>query len=108
MARKMDSQSLAAGAKLKLDLGNMGTLTRPSRVKIGLVGAALGLRGFAYVGNDVLMEDSALSGANRMPIEPDDFIVDAGMPLEQINVTVNNPTAGAIVLNWAVEVQPLA
>lgn len=103
-----NSQSIAAAAvNVSLDLRQLKTLTRPSMVKVGLVGAALGLRGMASVGSSLILAESALSGANRMPVDPDDMQKDVGMPMDMIEVLVSNPTGGAIVLNWSVEVMPI-
>lgn len=80
-------------------------LPRNAIVEIGLVDEAAGdLRCTVQSGSDVLMEESPVSMADRMPIYPDDFpLEDTARGGERLVVRARNtnPTTAA-VLRWAI------
>lgn len=83
-------------------------VTRPSKVRFAAVAAAAGVNGTILSGSETLMEESALSAANRFPLDPDDVIItDAAMPSDRLSLVFRNTTAGAIVVQWFVDVQPV-
>jgi hypothetical protein len=54
------------------------------------------------VGGEVIMQDQEISGANRFPIIPDDWILKhAGRAGAKIYITLRNRTAGALT-NWVI------
>lgn len=83
---------------------------RPSVVKVFAVAAAASsIKGTFFSGSDIVMEESDISGANRFPISPDDMTCqDVAGPLDRLNLSFRNTTAGAVVVNWFVDVTPIA
>lgn len=72
-------------------------------------GASPGLVADVYSGQDVLCEAMAVNALNRIPINPDDFLLtDVAAAGERIKVRVRNPTGAAIVVSFAVMIQPMA
>lgn len=83
-------------------------VTRPSKVRFAAVAAAAGVKGAILSGSETLMEESDLSAANRFPLDPDDVIItDVAMPNDRLSLAFRNTTAGALVVQWFVEVLPL-
>jgi hypothetical protein len=77
-------------------------LARPSIVEFGLVGSAAGLLATIMIGGEVLMQDQEISGANRFPIVPDDWILKAaGRAGAKIYITLRNRTGGALT-SWVI------
>lgn len=103
------SAAVAAGASVAnvLSGSQLEIVNQPSMVKFGIVGSAAGLLGSIYSGADTILEESDVSGANRMPIDPDDILRDVAMPGDRLKVAVRNPTAGALTYFVSVEVIPL-
>lgn len=77
-------------------------------VEAGLVASAVGLNATVTTGTDILMTDTEVSAANRLPIYPDDFtlndVVGAG---ERIVVNYRNTTGAAITAFTIVKITPL-
>lgn len=81
-----------------------------SSLEFGLCGDAnaADLRLDVYSGQDVLMENGAVSAANRVPVYPDDFILtDVAQAGERIKVRVRNNGVAARTLNYQVRITPL-
>lgn len=104
------SASLAAGASVtnvlsgtQLELINQACLA-----KFGIVGSAAGLLASVYSGADTIMEESAVSSANRFPVDPDDFFKDVAMPGDRLKVALRNPTGVALTYFVIVETVPLS
>jgi hypothetical protein len=84
-------------------------LARPSIVEFGMVGSAAGLLATVLLGGDVLMQDQEISGANRYPIVPDDWILKAaGRPGAKIYVTYRNRTGAALTSWLVINITPVA
>jgi hypothetical protein len=84
-------------------------LSRPSLVRFGLVGSAAGLNTTIQIGSRIIVNDQPISGANRWPIDPDDFVIQAGgRPTERIVEVFRNTTAGALTVNAVVQISELA
>jgi len=84
-------------------------LTRPSQVNFGIVASAAGILTTVMVGTRIIAQDQEVSGANRFPIVPDDFLINGpGVPGEKLYVTFRNRTAGALTVTCAVNIQPVA
>lgn len=80
-------------------------------VEFGLVGDTNGadLRLDVYTGQDVLSENMQPSIANRVPVYPDDYVLqDVVRGGERIKVRVRNTNAGAArTLFFAIRITPL-
>ncbi len=69
-----------------------------SVVRLYATGAAVGMNLSFLIGRETFSQDEEISGANRFPIIPDDFVVDGvGGPGERIFVELRNTTGAAIV-----------
>jgi hypothetical protein len=79
------------------------------RVDIGLVGDAGGNhRATVQSGSDVLLEESPISRAARVPVWPDDYsLSDVAAAGDRLKLAVRNVSAGALDVFWAVRVTPL-
>lgn len=83
-------------------------LPYPSAVSFAVVGSAVGLLADINSGSDILTERMAVSGANRVPINPDDYILnDVADTSERLKIRVTNTTGGAITVNYGVIITPL-
>lgn len=111
MPTMTDSAAVAAGATVaNACTGKLYEfIGQASMVSVGLCGSALGLTATIIVGTRTLLDNEPISGANRFPVIPDDFIVEAepGLPGERVTVKINNPTAGALTYYMRVDVQPV-
>lgn len=83
---------------------------RAAQVKVWAAAAAAGITASFSSGTDIVLESgSSVSSANRTPIDPDDVLCrDIATQGERLILNFTNPTAGAIVVNWIVEVIPVA
>lgn len=102
------SASLAAGASVANVLAGqqIEIPTRPSRVRYGITGSAVGLLATVTSGSDVVLEESAVPGTNAFPKTNDDFFSDAALPHDRQKVSIRNPTGGALTYFVVVEVLP--
>lgn len=104
--------NLAAGAANNNVLAGSAFefVKRPSRVRFYVVGNAAGdPRATIQSGSDVLMEESPVSRANRVPVVPDDLTVeDVAMPGDRLKLAIRNTGAGAVDTFWRVEVTEVA
>lgn len=103
------SASVAAGASVAniLTGSQLEIVNQPSMVKFGLVASAAGMLGSIFSGADTILEESDLSPANRMPIDPDDILRDVAVGGDRLKIAVRNPTGGALTYFATVEVIPL-
>ncbi len=84
-------------------------LKRPSFIEFGLVGSAAGLLATVMIGSQVIIQDQEITGANRYPIVPDDFIVKgAGRAGDKLYITYRNKTGGALTAWTILNITPLA
>lgn len=84
-------------------------LSRPSRISLFTTGSAIGLNCTLLVGGLAFANDQAISTANRFPLVPDDFFVDAGgFASERLILTFRNTTGGALTAFFKVEVNAVA
>lgn len=77
-------------------------LYQDGMVDILATGSALGLEATFFAGNDNIIESAALGAQNRMPIDPDDLIVDDGEAYngDKLQFNISNTTAGALTAFW--------
>lgn len=84
-------------------------LARPSIVEFGMVASAVGLLATAMLGGEVLQQDQEISGANRYPIIPDDYLLKAaGRAGAKIYLTFRNRTGAAVTVNVVINITPVA
>lgn len=112
MATMQGVTSIAAGGSNSNVLAGLVDefIKRPSRVRFYVVGDAAGeLRATIVSGSDVLMQESPISRAARVPLVPDDLTVeDIAMPGERLTLAARNTGAGANNLFWRVIVDEVA
>jgi hypothetical protein len=80
-----------------------------AKVNIAIVGDAGGnFRATVQSGTDVLLEESPVSRAARIPVWPDDYgLEDIAGAGDRLKIAVRNVSAGALDVFWAVKVTPL-
>lgn len=77
-------------------------------LRFALNGSAIGLVADVYSGQDVLAEQMAVNTLNRVPINPDDFLLtDVAAGGERIKMRVRNTTGGALTLFYALIIDPV-
>lgn len=82
---------------------------RPSRITFFAAAAATGVVGRVGAGSRTLMEESHVSPANRFPLDPDDRMVrDVALPGQLLDLSFRNTTGAPIVVQWAVDSDPIA
>lgn len=83
--------------------------TFKARVRYYITGDAAGaVRVQINHGSRTIMETSPVSRANRQPIVPDDFLVEAVVrPYEQLVLRLSNTVAGPSDVFWKVDLQPI-
>lgn len=109
MPRMTDVRSVAANSTVENVLTGKIHEFLPvnSLVRAMLVAAAVGLRATLIIGNEVLVNDQEVSGANRFPVYPDDVMVEgAGFSGDRIVLSLRNTTGGAITANTVVDTYP--
>jgi len=83
-------------------------LGRNAVVSLFCTGAAVGLRAQLLIGAAVVVDDQAISDANRFPITPDDFLSrGGGTPGDRLTLRFRNTTAGAIIARWRLAIEPV-
>jgi len=103
--------SVAANAtSANIMAGNLyEILQRPSIVEFGMVSSAQGILATVMLGSQVLMQDQEISGANRFPIIPDDWLLKGvGRAGDKIYITLRNRTAGPLTINVILNITPIA
>lgn len=80
-----------------------------ARIDIAVVGDAAGaLRSTVQTGSDVLLEESPISRANRVPVWPDDFsLSDVAAQGDLLKIAVRNTAAPVVDLFWAARITPI-
>lgn len=79
-----------------------------ARVRVYMVSSATGINASLLVGGESFCQDQLVSGANRYPIDPDDFLVEgAGYAGDRILLSVRNTTAGALTIITRVVIDPI-
>ena len=81
-----------------------------ARVDIGITADAAGaMRATVQSGSDVLLEESPVSRANRVPVWPDDYdLTDIAVAGDRLKVAARNTGGVAADVFWAVRITPLA
>jgi len=82
-------------------------LAETSVLRLFATGAAAGIFCTFLVGESVLVDDQEISGANRYPIKPDDLVDEgAGFGTDRLLLRFRNNTAGALVVQSRLEIEP--
>lgn len=106
--QRMAENALSVGANASSTNRLAGLLgefvKRRTALRIAAVASAAGLNLTFVIGETVVVNDQALSSANRFPNLKDDvlgeYIVNAG---RRIVLIFRNTTAGALTVNWFVD-----
>lgn len=112
MARMSSSISVPANSTVANVVAGLlhEFVARPSAMRVGASSAATGVNGTALVsgpsGQKILMNDQLVPFTNRYPQIPEDVVVQGTVPPGRVVLTFRNTTAGAIVVNWFVDVVP--
>lgn len=81
---------------------------RNSKVAFYAAAAATGIVGTVTAGARTLMEESHISPANRFPQDPEDRMVrDVALAGQRLSLSFRNTTGAAIVVQWAVDSDPV-
>lgn len=110
MPTMTDRRSVGANAKVDNVLTGKvyEVLGFDAVVEFGLTASAVGLNATVISGTDVLQDDQEVSAANRLPIYPDDFVLnDVTAAGERLVVSLRNTTAAAITAFSVVKLTPL-
>lgn len=110
-----DSVSVAANTRVADVLSGYrnaqidASARRGAGIAIYLCGSATGLFCEAFVGQRNALERSLVNAQNRVPVIPDDIMVDRvpGLPNERIRLSVENTTGGALTLFYRIVVEEL-
>lgn len=114
MQLTQDSISIGANATDQNVLNTQGKRIRTApegnrvwKLTLFCTGSAAGLYASLYTGSENPIENSAINAQNRVPVVPDDVLatdifVRSG---EQIQLSVQNTTAGALTFNYRIELE---
>jgi hypothetical protein len=75
-----------------------------TNVTVSLTGSATGLRVSFLAALVQLLNDEAMSTANRFPLIPDDIVLNQRVGGGRLLLTFRNTTAGALTAFWRVDV----
>jgi len=109
MASMTDRQSVAANATVQnVFAGNLNEfLQSNSLVNLYASAAAVGLNVTLIVGDEIFLDDQEVSAQNRMPLVPEDLVVQAaGFQGDRVIVRYRNTTGAAIVTFSRVDMLP--
>ncbi len=108
-ASMTDRQSVAANATVQnVFAGNLNEfLQANSLVNLYASAAAIGLNLTLIVGDEIFLDDQEVSAQNRMPLVPDDLVVQAaGFQGDRVIVRYRNTTGAAIIAFSRVDMIP--
>lgn len=78
-------------------------LDRPATVLLSAASAATGINCTFLIGGVSVVNDQAISRANRFPIIPDDVVTEE-QGMGRLVLLFRNTTGAAIVVDWAIDV----
>lgn len=89
--------------------GNLNEfLGRPSIVALFVAAAAAGINAQMLIGAESIIDDEEVSDANVFPRTPDDFLArGGGFQGDRLILRFRNTTAGALVVKWRLEIDPI-
>jgi len=104
-----DRQSVGANATVSNALSGKTHefISEPSIVRLFATASAVGLNVTLIIGSETVLDDQEVNAQNRLPIVPDDFVVEGGgLPGDRIVLRLRNTTGAAITAFSSVEVIP--
>lgn len=104
-----DTISVSANSRTANLLAGQQFEFLPARASVQLRAAssATGIRCDFNIGGEQLAVDTLVPPTNRFPIAPDDtLLTSSGRKGERLFLTLRNSTAGALTVQWAVEIMP--
>jgi len=110
-ASMTDRQTVGANATVQnVYAGNLNEfLQATSLVNLYASAAAVGLNVSLIVGEEIFLDDQEVSAQNRMPLVPDDLVVQAaGFQGDRVIVRYRNTTGATIVAFSRVDMLPKA
>ena len=89
--------------------GNLNEfLGRVSICALFVTSSATGINAQLLIGAESIIDDEEVSDANVFPRTPDDFLArGAGFQGDRLILRFRNTTAGALVVKWRLEIDPL-
>jgi len=83
--------------------------TRPSLARVAIVAAAPGINATIVVGDQAIVNDQEMSGANRYPIDPDDYVFRIPIAaMDRVQIFLRNTTAGGLAVTTVVQLDAVA
>jgi hypothetical protein len=79
-------------------------LDRPTPVLLAATSSAVGVNVTLIIGGVAIVNDQAISQANRFPILPDDVVTAVRRARGRLILTFRNTTGGALTVNASVDV----
>jgi len=80
-------------------------LPRNTSLLLAATSSAVGINCTLIIGGVVVINDSAISQANRFPLIPDDVVTqENGRAGSRVILTFRNTTGGALTVNWSLDV----
>lgn len=104
-----DRQSVAANGTVANACAGKSAefIKEPSVVRLSGCASAVGLNMTLIIGEEVILDDQEVNAQNRMPLIPDDVIVEGGaMPGDRIVLKYRNTTGAAITTFSRIDVEP--
>lgn len=107
-----DSRSVAANAAVENILsGKLHEFIsgmQAAQIRVFMSASAVGMNASVLVGGESFCQDQTVSNSNRFPIDPDDFLADAGgFAGDRILIGLRNTTGGAITVQTRVSITPV-
>ena len=89
--------------------GNLNEfLGAASIIALYAAAAAAGVNVQLLIGAEVIIDDEEMSDVNRFPQTPEDFLArGGGFAGDRLILRFRNTTAGALVVKWRLEIDPL-
>lgn len=93
--------SVAANATSAEQMSGPNEFVRaPAGLRFLAASAAVGLNVTILAGERIIINDQAVSQANRFPLDPDDWVTDdVAYPGDRLSLKFRNTTGGAIIVN---------
>jgi len=81
-------------------------LDRPAVVTLAAACSAVGLNVSLLIGGQAVVQDQAVSQANRFPVQPDDLVTQE-QGIGRLVLQFRNTTGAAIIVHWSMDVDYL-
>lgn len=99
----------ASGTSFPLTDSLFEFLRQPSTVEIGIAADATGVLATLSIGTEVIIEENPVSvkTINLLPVYPDDFVSDAGLPDDKIVIKLRDTTGAIRTVMTQVRITPI-